>query len=141
MFHLRLSPGDERAGKNEMDVFLLHLVPRFPPFLSSSAESRCKTRKTTGGLGSFSGRSVGSWNCSHERTPSTPLPHYCTTAANVFRPKRGASPPKLLAHSLGVGAQKDASAVVGARNMEETGSAGRRRTKNTRAEPLVHSAP
>ena len=39
-------------------------------------------------------RSVG-WNCSHERTP---MLHCATTTAtaNVFRPKRGASPPKLL---------------------------------------------
>ena len=67
-------------------------------------------------------RSVG-WNCSHERTPihcSTivlpPPPPPTFSVPNEVLPLLSYSLPPSLTHSLG--AQKDTSAVVEARNME-----------------------
>ena len=126
MCHLRLSSGDEQARTKWTCFCSMSSLPPFPSLQSLVA----KHEKRLVALEAFQvGRlELFTRKDSIHSTAALLYP----TATNVFRPKRGASPPKLLAHSLGVGAQKDASAVVGARNMEETGSTGRR-TKNTRA--------
>ena len=85
-----------RASKNEGDVFLLHLLPPFPARASLVA----KHEKRLVALEAFQ---VGRLEL-FTRKDSNPLLHHCATTAaataNVFRPKRGASPPKLLPTSL-----------------------------------------
>ena len=123
MCHLRVC----RAGKNERDVFLLHLVA--PLSCSAGRVSLQNTKNDWWPWKLF--RSVG-WNCSHERTPihcSTivlpPPPPPTFSVPNEVLPLLSYSLPPSLTHSLG--AQKDTSAVVEARNME--GQDGRARLK------------
>ena len=90
-----ISLGVCRASKNERDVFLLHLLPPFPARASLVA----KHEKRLVALEAFQ---VGRLEL-FTRKDSNPLLHHCATTAataNVFRPKRGASPPKLLPTSL-----------------------------------------
>ena len=93
-----------RAGKNETEVFLLHLVvpslPSFPSLQCRVVVSLQNTKNDWWPWKLF--RSVGRLEL-FTRKDSTPLHSaiHCivTTTSNVFRPKRGASPPKLLARS------------------------------------------
>ena len=84
-----ISLGVCRASKNERDVFLLHLLPPFP---AGRASLIAKHEKRLVALEAFQ---VGRLEL-FTRKDSNPLLHHCATTAataNVFRPKRGASPP------------------------------------------------
>ena len=95
MCHLYLSDG--RAGKNEMDVFLLHLVRSFvcssPPFVLCRVSLQ-NTKNDWWPWKLF--RSVGTVHTKGLHSNAALL-YY---GHQRFPSKRGASPPKLLARSL-----------------------------------------
>ena len=68
------------------------------PFPARQGESRCKTRKTTGGLGSFSGRSVGTVHTKGLQSIAPPLCYHRRHRQRF--PSQTRCFPSLLSYSL-----------------------------------------